>query len=294
MFLPLALVLLLILLWSIYWFVAAGIARDRLAAERATLAQQGWHLACTEEGWAGYPFHFEFSCRSPVLTFADKAEARSSNLLLVALAYAPSQIAVLLDGPTTISAPGLVPTKVVHERALAAITLDRLGRPAVSAEIPAAAVAGLGRADKLMVHSRPSPAAAGTDVAVIANGLVYEPPGQPVLAVDDGSLLGTVTPDQAFAIDRFDLRQGDLRTWGSGRLALDPERRPTGEVSIETNDSKALLELAAPHLGLSESKITSLRTMLGLLGNSAKAPVIAKDGALYVGPFQVAQLRPLY
>ena len=66
MFLPLAIVLLLAVLWSGYWFVASGIARDRLAAERAKLAAQGLTLACTEEGWGGYPFHCEFSCRSPV------------------------------------------------------------------------------------------------------------------------------------------------------------------------------------------------------------------------------------
>ena len=34
--------------------------------------------------------------------------------------------------------------------------------------------------------------------------------------------------------------------------------------------------------------------MLGLLGNEAKAPLIAQDGVLYLGPFKVAELQPLY
>ena len=36
------------------------------------------------------------------------------------------------------------------------------------------------------------------------------------------------------------------------------------------------------------------RAMLGLLGNEAKVPVIARDGALYLGPFKVTDLPPLY
>ena len=85
MFLPLGGVVLLGLLWTGYWFVASAIAKDRVAQERAALAAIGLELACAEEGWGGYPFHFEFSCTSPRLTLEDKGEAKSGKLLLVAL-----------------------------------------------------------------------------------------------------------------------------------------------------------------------------------------------------------------
>ena len=52
--------------------------------------------------------------------------------------------------------------------------------------------------------------------------------------------------------------------------------------------------MVGPHLDLSDGQLANLRTMLGLLGNAAKAPIIAKDGVLYLGPFKVADLRPLY
>ena len=293
MFLPLGLVLVLALLWTIYWLVASGTVKDRFSQERAALAAQGITLACTQESWAGYPFHFEFTCNSPVLTYGNKAEIRFARLLLVALAYAPSQVAALIDGPTTISGAGIAPVSVVHQRALAAVTAGKNGQFSLSAELPAASVTGVGDAKKLLLFTRPS-SVAGTDIALQVTDVTYLPPGRPPIHVDDGTLQGTLQADQSFKIDRFELHQGQLVYWGSGTLALDAQRRVSGQVNTETNDAKALLAVAGPQLGLSDSKLASLRTMLGLLGSDAKAPIIARDGVLFLGPFQIAELKPLY
>lgn len=293
MFLPLALVLLLALLWTAYWFVASGTAKARLGQERSALEAQGLTLACTDETWGGYPFHFEFTCSSPVLTSASNAELRSGKLLLVALAYAPWQVAALLDGPTTLATKDIPPTKIEHQRALAAVTFSKADQPSISAELPAASIAGLGHVDKLMVHSRPS-ADGQTEIALIVSGVSYQPPERPSLAIADGTLLGKLGPELSFRIDSFELKQGDLRYWGSGTLALDQDHRLSGQVDTETNDIRALLAAVGPHLDLSEGKLANLRTMLGLLGNAAKAPIIARDGILYLGPFKVAELRPLH
>lgn len=293
MFLPLGLVLFLLLLWSAYWYVAIGQARGRLAAERATLAAQGITLQCSQEEWGGYPFHFEFTCGSPVVSYAGRFELRSAKLLLVALAYAPWQVAALIDGPTSLSAPGGVHTEITHQRALAAVTLDRQGKPSLSAEVPAVSVDGLGKADKLMLFTRPA-ATGGTEVALQGAQVTYQPPGRPAVTVDNGSLQGTLQPDQTFRIDKFELNQGAIRYWGSGKLALDPQHRLSGKIDTETNDSQALFAIVGPQLGLSDSKLANLRTVLGLLGSGAKAPVIAKDGALFFGPFQISELAPLY
>lgn len=293
MFLPLAIVLLLAGLWSAYWFVASGVARDRLAEERQRLAMQGVELACIEEKWGGYPFRFEFACKEPRVTYAGKTEVRSSNLLMVALAYTPWQIAALVDGPTILSAPGLLPTEITHERALAAVTLDSSWQPSLSAEIPAVSAGTLGRADKLMLFTRPS-AGGGTDLALEASGASYLPAGRPPVILDSGRLQGTLRTDKTFKLEKFELKQGKLIYWGSGTLALDGEHRISGQIDTETNDLQALLTVAGPQLGIPDGKLANLRTMLGLLGEGAKAPLIAKDGVLYIGPFQVAELRPLY
>jgi len=293
MFLPLAIVLVLAGLWSAYWFIASGIAEDRLASERQKLAEQGVMLACTEEKWGGYPFRFEFSCTSPRITYAGNVEARSAKLLMVALAYMPWQVAALIDGPTVLSAPRLMPTEITHERALAAVAFDKSWQPSLSVEVRAVSVAALGKAEKVMLFTRPS-ASGGTDIALDGAGLSYLPEGKPPLLLDGGRIQGTLKRDQTFMLDKFELNQGPLRYWGSGVLALDAERRISGQIDTETNDLQALLAVAGPQLGMSEGKLANLRTMLGLLGDGAKAAIIAKDGVLYVGPFQVAELKPLY
>ena len=293
MFLPLGIVLLLALLWSIYWIVASGAAKDRFTMEREKLAAQGLTLACAQEAWSGYPFHFEFSCSSPVLRQRGGAELHSADLLLVALAYAPWQIAALINGPTTLLLPSRAPLEIKHQRALAAVTFGKGWQPAFSAELPAVLADGLGRADKLMLFTRPS-ASGGTDIAIQGEGVTYTPDGKPPVDITTGSLQGTLKEDRSFAIDKFELQQGQLRYWGSGKLALDGQNRPVGQVDTQTNDIRTLLGVAGPQLGLSDSKLSSLRTMLGLLGNDAKAPIIARDGVLYLGPFQVTELKPLF
>ena len=293
MFLPLAIVLFLAAIWSGYWFIASGIAQDRLAAAREKLTAEGLTLSCVKEAWGGYPFHFEFSCSSPVVSQAGQIQLRSANILLVALAYAPWQVAALVDGPTVLSGQGQKETKITHQRALAAVTFDKAWQPSLSAEIPAVSYGTLGKAGKLMLFTRPS-ATGGNDIAIETSGVTYTPADKPPISVDAGSLQGTLQTDNSFKIDRIEFQQGPLRYWGSGMLALDVQHRIAGQIDTETNDIQKLLDIAGPQLGLSDGKLANLRTVLGLLGNDAKIPIIARDGVLYLGPFQAAELKPLY
>lgn len=293
MFIPLAIVLVLALFWTVYWFVASGIAQDRFSNERARLAKQGLTLSCEQEDWSGYPFHFEFACGSPVVRSSNGGELRSTRLLLVALAYAPWQVAALIDGPTTLSAQRLSSLEVKHQRALASVTFDKAWRPSLSAELPVVEIAGMAKAKSLMLFTRPG-SSAGTDIALEAAGMGLTLPDRPPLNIERGSLQGTLDANNVLAVERFELTQGTLRFWGSGEVALDEQHRIAGQINTETNDAQALLATAGPQLGLSDSKLANLRTMLGLLGNEAKAPIIAKDGVLYLGPFQIGTLDALY
>ena len=293
MFLPLAIVLMLALLWTVYWFVASGIARDRLTDERLRWASKGLTLTCTRDDWGGYPFHFEFSCTSPVITLADETELRSADLLLVALAYAPRQVAALIDGPTTFLAAGISPFEIKHQRALAAATFDRDWQPSLSVDVPALSAPGLGQADKVMLFTRPA-ADNGTDISLRGQNVIYRREGRPPVAINDASFLGTLLADRSLRIDKIELQHGQLRFWGSGALSIDPQHRIAGQLETETNDMQALLALVGPQLGLSESNLANIQTMLSLMGNGAKVPIIAKDGALYIGPLKVADLPPLY
>jgi hypothetical protein len=293
MFLPLAAILLLALLWTLYWFIAQGMVKTWYADERAHLAAQGLTLACAEEDWGGFPFHFEFTCNSPAVSLNDRAEVRSSKLLLAALAYAPWQVVALLDGPSSIIAAGEAPVDIAHQRAVAAVTFDSDSNPRMSAEIPALSIPGLGTAAKLMLHSRPA-TAGGTDVAVSVTDGNYQPEGKPPLPISRGDLLGSLEPASALKVENVTLQTGSVRYWGSGTVGLDAAHRISGRLETETNDLDGLLKLLGPHLQMSDQQAAGLRSMLGLLGNEAKAPLIAQNGALYLGPFKIADFPPLY
>ena len=293
MFIPLGVVLILAVFWCIYWFAAMGIAQQRFADEREKLAAKGVSLDCAMEEWGGFPFHFEFTCGAPVMAVKDRAELRSARLLLVALAYAPWQVAALIDGPSKFSGSGIAPQDATHQRIMAVVTYEGDGKARFSAEVPALAIAGLGNAEKLMVHSRPSDSG-GTDLALSATNLIYQPQGREPFKLDWIDFLGTLLPDHSLRLDKAELQQGPLRYWGSGTVSLDAEHRIAGRIDTETNDLTSLLDVLKPHLQLTDEQLSGLRVMLGLLGSGAKAPLIAKDGVLYIGPFAAAGLKPLY
>lgn len=295
MFLPAIVVVLLLVLWSIYWLVAIGIAKSETEQQRRRLAERGAQLACTKENWGGYPFRFEFNCSSPVITYRDKAEIRSGNLLAVALAYNPWQVVLLLDGPTTVSGKNLVPQKVIHQRAVASVTIEKMDRKRISIDAEAKMIDVPGRlsAGRVMINTRPG-AGSGMDIAVLAEGLNYQMPDMPAFLLDRGDFLGTATPDAALAISRVEIQRGGIRYWGSGSFKLDDSRMIAGRLATETNDLTGLMSLMEPYLKLSEQQKATLNTVLGLLGNKAKADIVAQEGQLYVGPVKVANLHPLF
>jgi len=293
MLLPLAAVLLLALLWTVYWFVASGVAERRFAEERARLAAQGVTLACAREDWGGYPFHFELTCSSPALEWKNRGRVEASGLLLTALAYAPWQIVALLDGPSDFNATAVREGTANHQRAIATLTYDQDWKLKISAEIPALSIPGLGSAALLMLHTRPS-ATGGTDIAVSARDFKLQQPGKPSLSIREGEFLGTLSSGRTLKVERFHLQQDAVNYSGSGSVGLDNVNRLSGKLDTQTNDLDGLLTILSPHLQLTEDKKAGLRAMLGLLGNEARAPLIAKDGILYLGPFKLTELQPLY
>ncbi len=290
---PLAAVLLVALLWAVYWVVASGVVQSRFADARSRFAAQGLTIACTREVWGGFPFHFEFSCSSPAVKLGNQAEIRSSDLLLTALAYTPWQIVALVDGPSTFTGNRTGTKTAEHQRAIAALTFDRNWKISLSAEIPALSVTGQGGAARVMLHTRPSVKGV-MDVAASAKDMILQTPGRPALSIAGGEFLGTLLPGKSLSVERFELHENSTRYWGAGSLALDSTNRLSGKLETQTNDLDGLLAILDPYLALTVEKRAALRSVLALLGNEAKAPLIAQDGVLYVGPFRLTDLQPLY
>lgn len=293
MFLPLAVFLALFLLWSVYWFIASTMAQASMNEQRSRLKQMGITLDCAKEKWSGYPFRFEFTCTSPVVKMRQDISASSASFLVVALAYNPSQAVVLLDGPTAIDGSGFLPLKLTHGRIIASATFVRDGEIQLSADIPDLKVPGLLTSTRTILHMRPSPAGVA-DVAASVTQFSYQPDGRPPLIIDQGNLLGTLKVDRTFSVSKIDLSKGATHYWGTGDVKLDQQHRIAGQLATETNDIDGLLKILEPHLMITDQQKSNLRMMLGLLGKQARADIIARDGQLYVGPFKVADLIPLY
>lgn len=293
MFLPLVIVLLLAVVWSAYWFIAISVAQNRASQIREKLAAEGIRLDCTEENWAGYPFRFEFSCSSPVFVMADRLEVRTGNLLLVALAYNPWQVVALVDGPTSTVGKDLLPFKADHGRIIASLTFGRSGFTNFSSEVPNLSVAGLASAKTVMFHARPASEDA-VEIAASVEALELRPPGKPQIDVATGQFQGIVSPAKTLEIESFSAQTKDIQVSATGKVGLDRLSRPEGTIATETSDLQGLLDVVLAQLDLTQQQKDGARTVFGLMGKQAKAPIIMKDGQLFVGPIKALDLQPLY
>jgi hypothetical protein len=314
MFAPLAGVCLLFAAWSGYWLFAFDTAKSEAASRREALARQGTSLSCIDESWGGYPFRIEFACRAPVLTSKvhnRDVTARASALGIVAQAYNPSSIAVILDGPTAIKFSDGSFLEAGHNRAIASYQYTGTEWGRLSIEIPAFTVSGVVEASlmALLIRCRDNAA----NMAIDARDLtIYGMPQGPLRL--DAASFDAAAPQSFFANPQLpnasvpgarveilsaEIARDGVVVTGKGWLGLDEDRRLAGTIATETNDIDGLLEEANRYHPLSQPDRDALKTLLGLIDNSAadkqaKADFIAKDGELYWGPFKLADLPPLY
>ncbi len=291
--LPLLLLILAGALWSVYWLVAIELAKDRFARERSSLKDRGLSLNCNAESWGGFPFRFEFACNAPAVSVDERFDLKSTRLLAVALAYNPWQVVILVDGPTAINGVTSLPVSAEHKRAIASVTIGKDNQPSVAADLPGLKLSGLLTADRVRFDSR----IAGDgrlEIAASVDGLNYQPVGRPELRIERSDIDGFLADRRTFSIGNVVLAQGTVRYWGKGEVMLDSANRIAGRLSTETNDLDGLIAILEPHLDMTADQTANLRTVLGLLGNESRADMIARDGQLYIGPFKIADLLPLY
>jgi hypothetical protein len=291
--LPLFLLIFAATLWSVYWFIAVDIAKDRFTREKNNLSSRGFLLGCNSETWGGFPFRFEFTCASPIMRFEDRLEIKSANVLAVVLAYNPRQVVLLIDGPSAVSGITPLPLIVGHRRAVASITIGKDNQPILAADLPQLVIDGLLAADRVRYDSRVA-VDGRIEVAASVNKLNYRPEGRPEFPVARGELHGFLSGERTFDVESIVLTQGSVRYWGKGEVRLDAHNRIAGKLSTETNDLDGLMTVLEPHLNLTADQKTSLRAVLGLIGNESRADMTASDGQLFIGPFKIADLIPLY
>jgi hypothetical protein len=290
MVLPLAAVVVLMIVWSVYWYAARSIFEREMSRARLVLAGNGHQLLCSTESWSGFPFRFEFSCENPVLEETRGLEIASQRLQVVALAYKPWHIIALQDGPTEIQVPGLTPIHLTHDRAMASATATSTNSGQITAELTMLAASQLFSADRVLFSARTSDLKQ-IDAVTEITAFSLTVPGPPPLILDHLSADTTITPSNTLVINGAEARHGAVTLSATGLIALDTLGRPAGQVMLQTNDGAKLLELAAPYLALDAQQRAALAALLTVAGN--QLTLTAGDGALYAGPLKISDLAPL-
>jgi hypothetical protein len=279
--------------WSLYWFVALEMAKNALEGRRLELSKGGLALTCDREFWDGYPVSVRFNCIAPQFDVKNRFKVRSANLKLFALAYMPWKFGAIADGPTSFRLGVDREVEAIHQPVSANITISANLEPAIAINVPNLHVSGVLKFESILIEAARGEAELH-DIAIAFEKLNYQPDGRPELLLDKGDLLGVISSDGNLAVRKLELRQGNVRYWGAGNVALDEYHRMAGKLATETNDLDGLLSILEPHFDMNDQQKASFRTILGLLGSEAKSDIIARNGELFVGPFKVADLLPLF
>jgi hypothetical protein len=193
---PLAVVVVLALVWTGVWFYAARTADDMAAQWIAREAALGRVYTCASRSVAGYPFRIELTCSDPAVELRGQGPAvtlKARQILAVAQVYQPNLVIAEVTGPLTISETGgavaftadwtLLQASVrgvpkAPERISLVVTAAKLAR---AGEPQAGALA---RAERLELHIRQQPggdpAKPGFDIAAETAGALL--PSIPALA----------------------------------------------------------------------------------------------------------------
>lgn len=252
-------------LWSAYWIFASDRTRDRLAALRETLQQSATSIDCGKEHWSGFPFRIALTCTPLSIAVSSAAQPVTigfSRIDLLAQAYDLQHVIAVVASPVNINGLALQ-----YRQAVA--SFDESGAAGKKSIRIIAAGEGLaGNAPFLRDH--------------------------PLDAVSLEGVLSTGPP--LLIIDRLDLRAAEISVDGSGHVALDDKHRLAGrlKLSVERLD---LLLAEITRAGLLSEKETAGASLLALLGSKNRRVTIELKldrGHVYLGPFKVGELPPLW
>jgi hypothetical protein len=168
--LPTAVLAVLALAWSGFWYFASTRAQSTMTAWRAREADAGRTYGCANASFGGYPFRIEVNCADP--SVADRASATAvsaRSLAAVAQVWDPDLVIAEIQGPLTVATLAGAPTATV-DWALAQASLrgaprapERLSivveKPTLVAA-PANAPDPVAKAEHLEFHARFAPESA--------------------------------------------------------------------------------------------------------------------------------------
>jgi hypothetical protein len=331
-FVPAAVVVVLALAWSAFWWYAAQRAEATMAAWTEREARQGRIHTCASRTVGGYPFRFEVRCTQPAMELTGQQPSqvvKAKDVVAVAQVYQPGLIIGEITGPVTIGDSGQPPEWQADWQLAQASLRGVPGRPerlSVAIERLVFDQAGsserIGSADHLELHVRRSAAATdekpAVEFAANATSAVVRigPLGpRPIEAEINGTLRGVSDlrrkpmPERLrewqaaggrLELAKLRIKQGDAVAVAAGSVGLTPSGRPDGAIDITMVGFDSLVrEFVGERGGRIQLGLLAGLAFLGrpaeIDGKRGVAMTLRiNDGAMFLGPIPLGRVDPLF
>jgi hypothetical protein len=255
-FVPLALVLALVVVWIGLWYYAASAAETALAGWRAREAKSGRIYECANERIGGFPFRIEVRCGSPSVEVRGKPSMfiKGADLVAAAQIYQPNLVIAEFTGPALIGEQGQPPAYEASWK-LAQSSLRGTPRaperaslvfddPILQQLLPDGARQTVTFAKRLEMHGRIAEGSVSAnpvlEVVVRATGAAASPTIHPLLAEAlDADIAATLRGLANFAPKPWPARFRELQERG-GKIEITKARLAQGESIAVANGTLGL------------------------------------------------------
>lgn len=119
-----AFLILLVVGWSVMWFVAATIVDRRVETSLMAANRAGVVAECTDRSVTGFPFRIEVRCGSGTHAVTGNGEGKIGGLVVAALVYDPNEVIAEIRSPAEVNAAGMPSITAAWDLARASAQLD--------------------------------------------------------------------------------------------------------------------------------------------------------------------------
>lgn len=329
---PFALLVLLGVAWSGFWFFVKGRVVEGLDRAVAREVQMGRTWTCSDRSVEGFPFRIEVRCAGLTLTssrWGDTVKVETGPGVAVGQIYSPGLVILEVKGPLQAVLPEGRKLDLGWSQLEASLALKEREPERFSMVLvePNATLTAPGagnetwRANQLEVHLRRNLTRFATeqvaDLALTAKGSVL-PALDALLGTTepgDVEIQASLTQSLAFKagfnpdaleawrntggqieLTRLLTTKGAARLEASGRLLLDQTHRMSGQIDAAVAGIDRIGGMKVGGLAAGLGGLLGGKPSGGAPGLTPLPPVVLREGRVYLGPFRLPlqPLAPLY
>ncbi|MFA3918973.1 DUF2125 domain-containing protein [Ruegeria hyattellae] len=317
----LKLAILVIVLWSGYWFAAAYGLRSSIAAWFAAQEARGWQADYAAISTAGYPLRHRTTLTSPALADPRTGTAWQADRIALdspaiwpgrqtlRFADTPQRLSYF-DQTVVVTAQDMTADLHLHpgirlELRRMSLTsggwsIDTADGTVLEADTLSLAMAQEGQSDSYTFGVTAEGFSPGNTLRRLLHSDSALPRSFEALELDmvvrfdkpwDRSALEERRPQpQMIDLRLAEMRWGELRLFATGELDVDPQGIPTGEIALKAENWQEMLAMAQAAGAIPEQAVGPTSRVLGMLaglgGNRSSLDVQLnfRDGFVALGP----------